>query len=382
MERIEQVERLMMAFAERTGLVGDVAPDRYLWTDAFAVCNYLSLYLAGDDDAFIDRARDLVAQVHDVLGAYGGNDARSGWLGGMSDEEHSRSPTGAGLRIGKSRPERGPGEAFDDRAEWDRDGQYFHYLTRWIYALQRMASVTVEDRYHRWAVELAHAAFNGFVHRSHAGGVRMYWKMSVDLDRPLVPSMGQHDPLDGWVTTLALAESDFADEAQRRELIRQASVYLSMFSRESLVSADPLGIGGLLVDAWRLSCISPSQPHGVEQQRTAGLIDAAAAGLAHIERQFHLDDSPSRRLGFRELGLCIGIRAAQKLASCPAATGPIERALRSITDRVRIADLIERTWMNPEHRNLRSWTDHLNINEVMLATSLAPEGYLGRWPDN
>ncbi len=28
----------------------------------------------------------------------------------------------------------------------------------------------------------------------------MYWKMSIDLTRPLVSSMGQHDPLDGFIT--------------------------------------------------------------------------------------------------------------------------------------------------------------------------------------
>ena len=32
----------------------------------------------------------------------------------------------------------------------------------------------------------------------------MYWKMSIDLSRPLVASMGQHDPLDGFVTCAEL----------------------------------------------------------------------------------------------------------------------------------------------------------------------------------
>ena len=31
----------------------------------------------------------------------------------------------------------------------------------------------------------------------------------------------------------------------------------------------------------------------------------------------------------------------------------------------------------PEHRRSSSWTGHRDINEVMLATSLAPHGYLG-----
>ena len=32
----------------------------------------------------------------------------------------------------------------------------------------------------------------------------MYWKMSIDLTRPQVSSMGQHDPLDGYITTVQL----------------------------------------------------------------------------------------------------------------------------------------------------------------------------------
>jgi hypothetical protein len=34
---------LMQAFAERTGLTGSRPQRRYLWTDAFAVCNFLGL---------------------------------------------------------------------------------------------------------------------------------------------------------------------------------------------------------------------------------------------------------------------------------------------------------------------------------------------------
>ncbi len=34
---------LMASFAERTGLTSNRPPQRYLWTDAFAVCNFLGL---------------------------------------------------------------------------------------------------------------------------------------------------------------------------------------------------------------------------------------------------------------------------------------------------------------------------------------------------
>jgi hypothetical protein len=44
-----------------------------------------------------------------------------------------------GLRIGKPLKERGANEPIDESLEWDRDGQYFHYLTKWMHALCRAA---------------------------------------------------------------------------------------------------------------------------------------------------------------------------------------------------------------------------------------------------
>ncbi|NUS60246.1 MAG: hypothetical protein HOQ01_04800, partial [Lysobacter sp.] len=49
---------LMRAYAERTGLIGHAAPQRYLWTDAFAVCNFIAL-----DE--IECAERLIEQVHE-----------------------------------------------------------------------------------------------------------------------------------------------------------------------------------------------------------------------------------------------------------------------------------------------------------------------------
>lgn len=385
MHRLEQVERLMEAFAERTGLVGASTPRRYLWTDAFAVCNYLSLYQARGARTFIESAGRLVDQVHEVLGAYAENDTRNGWLGGMDDGEHSRSPTRAGLRIGKAMPERGADEPFDERREWDRDGQYFHYLTRWMHALERMAEATGEARYHRWAVDLACAAFDGFVEGpTGAGPRRMFWKMSIDLDRPLVPAMGHHDPLDGWVTARMLIASDHATGSERRELIERAGVYRDMFAGRELATGDPLGIGGLLVDAWQLFRAMPAA-EDVSPARIAKLVEAAVPGLDLMVGQRQFEAPPGRRLGFRELGLATGLRAADRLAanaSSSNGTGPnrLRAALGEISDRVSLADDIERTWLAPDNRDEPAWTEHRDINEVMLATCLAPDGYLGPAP--
>src|SRR5687768_15334564 len=101
---------------------------RHLWTDAFAVCNFLGFAAATGDARHRERALRLVEQVHAVLGRHRPNDTRAGWLPGLGPEEGAAHPTSGGLRIGKPLPERGPREPLDERLEWDRDGQYFHYL--------------------------------------------------------------------------------------------------------------------------------------------------------------------------------------------------------------------------------------------------------------
>ena len=100
-EAFRAASALMHAFAQRTGLIGNAPPKRYLWTDAFAVCNFLEL---GDND----RAERLVDQVHRILGRHRPDDARTGWIGGMDEETGTEHPTRGGLRIGKPLPERDP----------------------------------------------------------------------------------------------------------------------------------------------------------------------------------------------------------------------------------------------------------------------------------
>src|SRR3569832_1116123 len=47
--RLQAAPSLMMSFAERTGLTTKQRPRHYLWTDAFAVCNFLGLERAIGD---------------------------------------------------------------------------------------------------------------------------------------------------------------------------------------------------------------------------------------------------------------------------------------------------------------------------------------------
>ncbi|NOR26749.1 MAG: hypothetical protein GQ542_20635, partial [Desulforhopalus sp.] len=195
------VRQIMTEFAEQTGLspVGRL-PSRYLWTDAFAVCNLLELYRQTGDDSFKSLALSLVDQVHETLGRYSENDTRTGWISGLGEGEGRLHPTAGGLRIGKKMNEREPADPFDEKMEWDRDGQYYHYLIKWMHALQCVGKATSKEVYYKWAGELAQKVHAGFVFTSVMDGRKyIHWKMSIDLSRPLVPSMGLHDPLEGFL---------------------------------------------------------------------------------------------------------------------------------------------------------------------------------------
>jgi hypothetical protein len=67
---------LMRGFANATGVTGEAPPLRYLWTDAFAVCNFLGLHSATGQGEYRELALRLLDQVHHVLGRHRDDDAR------------------------------------------------------------------------------------------------------------------------------------------------------------------------------------------------------------------------------------------------------------------------------------------------------------------
>jgi hypothetical protein len=376
----------MLEFADRTGLASPrKAPRRYLWTDAFAVCNFLELYRQGSDEHSRQLALRLVDQVHHVLGRHRDDDPRIGWLSGLDEKKGALHPTRGGLRIGKELKERRPAEFYDEQGEWDRDGQYYHYLTKWMHALDRVGRVTGDPTYCRWAIELAKTAHERFTYATPPGRAkRMYWKMSIDLSYPLVASMGHHDPLDGFTTYLQLqaaaartfvssGEFDLSDEIADMAVLCEG---------KSWGTGDPLGIGELLSTAYKLAHLVL-----IEGREQADLLDdllcSALASLRSDASRDFLKLPAQCRLAFRELGLSIGLHALEKLS------GLIQQAQRDLRMKQRLLsrteDLmqyvplsrsIETFWLAPANRQAAAWLAHRDINMVMLATSLAPEGYL------
>ena len=91
--RLSTAAELMMEFARSTGLSpATKAPRRYLWTDAFAVCNFLELYRQTGDEQYTNLALQLVDQVHKVLGRHREDDARTGWISGLDEEKAAFTP--------------------------------------------------------------------------------------------------------------------------------------------------------------------------------------------------------------------------------------------------------------------------------------------------
>lgn len=384
-EAIEKATLLLRSFAERTGLTSDRPKQRYLWTDAFAVCNFLELARLTGERSYADLALRLVDQVHHVLGRYRADDTRTGWISGLGEREGASHPTRGGLRIGKALPERHPGEPFDQGLEWDRDGQYFHYLTKWMHALDQVSAATGDPRFNVWARELGEVAHAAFA-RADGGraGRRMVWKMSTDLSRPLVASMGQHDPLDGLITCVQLETTAAlrSRAAQGPDLRRAVEEFASMVDGADLRTEDPLGLGGLLADVYRVTQLMArgAFEDGILLKR---LLAATHEGLVHYRQHGDWQQPASHRLAFRELGLAVGLAAIERLQKDTGdgrrrafGSDELRTRVRALGSHVGLRAAIVSSWLDPEHQRLRTWLEHRDINEVMLATSLVPNGFL------
>jgi len=376
----------MMEFARETGLSPALkSPRRYLWTDAFAVCNFLGLYDQTGEEAYLNLGLQLVDQVHHTLGRHREDDLRTGWISGLSEQEGRKHPTRGGLRIGKELNERGLDDPFDEGLEWGRDGQYYHYLTKWMHALSRVSRVTGDLTYNTWAIELAKTANAKFVYASPSEGPRrMYWKMSIDLSRPLVFSMGHHDPLDGFVTYNELEATAMKDpeKSTGRDLRGEIAGMANICEGKSWATDDPLGIGGLLFDACRVAQLIVSGSLG-ETGLLESLLESSLIGFKSFVKENSLKLPADYRLAFRELGLSIGLRAVEKIQGLiERRSGPLQKKdsfpslLKALSRYVGLKEIIETFWLERTNRESDSWIAHRDINMVMLATSLAPDGFL------
>lgn len=151
---------------------------RYLWTDAFGLALYVSLFRETGEQPWLDKAKSLVAEVDRVLGRP------------------------RGYRIGEAP---------------DRDGQYFHYLAMWLFALACLGDH--EPAYRQKGVRIAKDIHGAFV----LPGQGVIWKMEEDLSGPYAGyGLGAMDAFDGYVSYRLLSETELAPEiAEMRAIIER-----------------------------------------------------------------------------------------------------------------------------------------------------------------
>lgn len=310
---------------------------RYLWTDAFGVINFITLSKETNDPVYLTRAVRLAETVHNVLGRTRDGKSR---LPGASDD----NPVGGGLRIGKV-----------DESGSDGDGQYHHYLTLWMFALNRLSKATNDKTYNDQAIALAKAIHPHFFLYRESAKPRMVWKIAMDMSKPLVYSQGHLDPIDGFLVFRKLRAAS-EDKTVLQEEIADYKQILDLKSKH-VVSSDTLDLGMTL---WTAHCVADKEMwfKNLTQQAQRQCINLFEGG--------YLDIPASRRLAFREYGTCLGIGCTENPNS----------KLQRYRERI-----IE-TW--EKHRShipgeLRA------ISEVMRAAAIIPgafrRGYLGEEPE-
>ncbi len=251
---------------------------RYLWTDAFGVVLLVSLYAELGERRFLDEAEGVVADVDRVLGRR------------------------RGIRIGEAP---------------DRDGQYFHYLAMWLYALSALARHV--PAYRDKGVDLVRQIHPAFV----VPGRGVVWKMKEDLSAPYPGfGFGALDAFDGYVSYRCLDEHTLAREiADMRALIDATAAGLRI--------TQDLGLGMML---W-LTHFFPTEDWAVAQRRRSlAMLDLMWREDGYFCREPNL---PQVKFAFTNYGVSIGLQSAQAMT---------ERVLRlnSFFDHYRSGDEYDR----------------------------------------
>ncbi len=226
---------------------------RYLWTDAFGVVLLVSLHAESGERRYLDQACELVAEVERVLGRP------------------------RGLRIGEAA---------------DRDGQYFHYLAMWMYALAVLGRYA--PGYTLKGVELARDVHEAFV----VPGRGVWWKMREDLSGPYpgFEGFGALDAFDGYVSYRLLDEAALASQiSDMRMLIGQ--------SHEKLVITQDLGIGMML---WMSHFFPLEQWAVIQRSRGVAMLGQMWVNDAWFCREPGLQDV---KFAFTNYGVSIGLQA-------------------------------------------------------------------------
>jgi len=251
---------------------------RYLWTDAFGVVLLVSLYAELAEDKFLDEAEHVVAEVDRVLGRP------------------------RGIRIGE---------------EADRDGQYFHYLAMWLYALAVIGRHI--PRYRGKGIELVHQVHDAFL----VPGRGVVWKMKEDLSAPYPGfGLGALDAFDGYVSYRMLDDKALSREiADMRRILER--------SAPGLAITQDLGLGMML---WMTHLFPTEAWAQLQRKRCLATLDFMWWREGYFCRE---PDLPDTKFAFTNYGVSIGLQA---VAAMPERVVQLNRFF----DRYRSGDEYDR----------------------------------------
>ena len=229
---------------------------RYLWTDAFGVVLLVSLYRELGEDRFLEEAEWVVAAVDRVLGRP------------------------RGIRIGE---------------EPDRDGQYFHYIAMWLYALAILGRHV--PRYREQGIDLVRQVHGAFL----VPGRGVIWKMKEDLSGPYPGyGLGALDAFDGYVSYRMLDPGVLAREiADMRAIIGR--------SAPQLVITQDLGLGMLL---WMTQFFPEEDWARSQKKRCLAILDRMWRPAGYFCRE---PDLPDTKFAFTNHGVSIGLQAVDAM---------------------------------------------------------------------
>jgi len=245
---------------------------RYLWTDAFGLVLLVSLYEELKERRFLDEAVWLVAEVERVLGRK------------------------RGIRIGE---------------EPDRDGQYFHYLAMWLFALSVLGGYV--PSYREKGIALARDIHGPFV----VQGSGVIWKMTEDLSRPYPGyGFGALDAFDGYVSYRLLDEQGLAREiGEMREIIDKTA--------GELVISQDLGLGMMV---WMTQFFPEECWAVLQKRRSLAMLNRMWVEEGYFAREPYL---PELRFAFTNYGVSVGLQAVGAMPDRVARLNAYFEAYRS-----------------------------------------------------
>lgn len=224
-----------------------------------------------------------------------------------------------------------------------------------MFALNRMTVVSGNPWYNNQAVSMAKSVLPKFMTNTSSSRPRMFWKMNIDLSKPLVKSEGNLDPIDGYVVYNLLQTSYDNTNVLSEEIGWLKKVVDTKWRDYS--SSDALDLGMTL---WSTHWL-------VDTEEWARVISKRAMGCLKCLIDIGYFDMPvNKRLAFREFGTVLGVQCAKTYVESDDAGVD------------GLPDMVCRTWEKaglvpePKMAQMGRMAELMPITAVMYATALVP----------